>query len=169
MKKIILYIYNIIKLFIPETHFFSFKRFILRLAGLKIENNVRICSSATFSGSGEIFLGENTWIGPSCLIISNYPSKIVIGKNVDIAPKVYIGNGSHVIDMNGKHSAGTALTKDIVIHDGVWVCTNSTILLGVTIGTNAVIGAGSVVNKDVESKVIAGGIPCKLIKDYKLI
>lgn len=168
MRFVILYLYNILKLFIPETHFFSFKRLVLRLAGLKIEKNVRICSSANFSGSGDIFIGENTWIGSYSLIISNYPSKIVIGKNVDIAPKVYIGNGSHVVDIEGEHSAGAPLTNDIVINNGVWICTNSTILLGVTIGHNAIVAAGCIVNKNIRNKTLVGGIPCKLIKDYNL-
>ena len=57
--------------------------------------------------------------------------------------------------------------KPVVIGDGVWIGACCTILPGVHIGNNYVIGAGSVVNKDIPSDVIAGGNPCKIIREIK--
>ena len=58
----------------------------------------------------------------------------------------------------------TTYPAPIVLGKNVWVGSNSTILQGVTIGDNAVVGAGAVVTKDVEANTIVGGVPAKLIK-----
>lgn len=164
MRAIILYLYPIFCIFIPETKFFGLKRFILSLAKISIGKNVRICSSVRFIGNGQISIGDNTWIGPQSLISSSAPSAVVIGANIDIAPRVFIGNGSHEVDPNGLHSAGKGITGDITIEDGAWIGTGCIVLLNVKIGRKSIIAAGSVVNKDIEENIIAGGIPCKTIK-----
>lgn len=58
----------------------------------------------------------------------------------------------------------TVIAKPITIGDCVWITTNVTILPGVTIASNTVIGAGSVVTHDIPSGVFAAGNPCKVIK-----
>lgn len=58
----------------------------------------------------------------------------------------------------------TTYPAPIVLGKNVWVGSNATILQGVTIGDNAVVGAGAVVTKDVEANTIVGGVPAKLIK-----
>lgn len=100
------------------------------------------------------------------MISDNSDYSIKIGKNVDIAPRVCIVSGSHNIDMIGDHSAGPGSGGNIVIEDGVWVGANSTILPGVTIGKKSIIGAGSIVIKDIPSYCIAVGNPCKPIKKW---
>lgn len=164
MNSVILYIYRLITYVLPETRFFSLKRFLLRKAGLVIGENVRICSSALFLGTGKIYIGDNTWIGHNVIIASASPSEICIGDNVDIAPNVYIGNGSHEIDPLGSHSAGKGISGNIIINDGVWICVNSTILANVEIGHKAVVGACTLVNKNIEAYTVVGGNPCKEIK-----
>ena len=54
--------------------------------------------------------------------------------------------------------------KPIIIEDNVWLGINSSVLKGVTIGKNSVIGAGSVVTKNIPANVIAAGNPCRVIK-----
>jgi acetyltransferase-like isoleucine patch superfamily enzyme len=63
-------------------------------------------------------------------------------------------------------SAGNNIGLDITIKDGVWVGFGTLILPGVTIGEKAIIGAGSVVTKDIPAYTIAVGIPCKPIKKW---
>jgi acetyltransferase-like isoleucine patch superfamily enzyme len=162
MITIILYFYNCITLVLPETKLFGFKNAILRLAGVEIGKNVRICSSTKILGNGKLSIGDNTWIGQQGLIISS--SNIIIGSNIDIAPRVYIGNGTHVIDLNSANIAGAGISKDINIGDGSWICVNCTILPGVNIGVKNIIAAGSTVAKSTENNSMYGGVPTKLIK-----
>lgn len=162
MKSSWLYLYRLIMPLLPETRFFGFKCWMLRLAGAKIGNNVRICSSAMFVGAGRLEIGDNTWIGHRCVIISS--SSIKIGKNCDLAPNVYVGNGTHEITPQSCRIANVEVSKDIIIGDGCWLCVNTSILPGVEIGDKSVIAAGAVVTVSVPSLSLFGGIPAKLIR-----
>ena len=64
-----------------------------------------------------------------------------------------------------QRAKGVGTSKPITIEDDVWIGANSTICAGVTIGQGSVIAAGSVVNKDIPKGVIAGGVPCKVIRN----
>jgi acetyltransferase-like isoleucine patch superfamily enzyme len=162
MRTSLLYLYNFINIFLPDTKFFKFKVFILKLAGATLGQNVRICSSAKILGNGKLIIGDNTWIGHECLIICS--SNITIGADVDIAPRVYIGTGTHVVDVNSKNIAGEGISKDVIIDDGCWIGVNATILPGVTLEAKVIVAAGSVVNKDVLALNLVGGVPAKPIK-----
>ena len=162
MNTIILYIYNLITVFLPETKFFKLKNFILKIAGATIGKNVRICSSTKILGNGELIIGNNTWVGHQGLIISS--SKIMIGADVDIAPRVYIGTGTHEININCNNIAGKGISKDVQIDDGTWIGVNCTILPGLYIGKKNIITAGSIVTKSTTKENMYGGIPAKLIK-----
>ena len=61
--------------------------------------------------------------------------------------------------------SGKKISKPIKIGNNVWICGNVTVLPGVSIGDNSIIGAGSVVSKDIPSNVLALGIPCRVIKN----
>lgn len=163
MNGVGLYIYKIITSILPETKCFGLKRFLLTKCGAKIEKGVRICSSASFWGAGDLYIGKDTWIGHGVLILSS--SYVRIGSCVDIAPRVYIGTGTHVIDLEGSHVAGEGINKNIIIGDGAWLCVNSTILPGVSIGEKTIVAAGAVVNKSYGDNEIVGGVPAKHIRN----
>ena len=156
------YLTEFILKFIPETRCFRLKRALYRFVGIKIGKNVRMCSSARFMGAGRIEIGCNTWVGHQVLIISS--SYIRIGSDVDIAPNVYIGTGSHSIDPTGKRVAGIGYNKDIIIGDGSWLGVNACILPGVSVGQKCIIAAGAVVINDTESLSVYGGVPAKKIR-----
>jgi maltose O-acetyltransferase len=59
------------------------------------------------------------------------------------------------------------IAKPIIIGNNVWITTNVTILPGVTIGDNTIIGAGSVVTKNIPANVFAAGNPCVVIKEIR--
>jgi acetyltransferase-like isoleucine patch superfamily enzyme len=162
MRTSFLYLYNFLNIFLPDTKFFKFKVFILKLAGADLGQNVKICSSAKILGNGKLAIGNNTWIGHECLIICS--SNITIGSDVDIAPRVYIGTGTHIVDVNSNNVAGKGISKDVVIGDGCWIGVNSTILPGVSIEEKVIVAAGSVVTKDILTLNLVGGVPAKLIK-----
>ncbi len=77
-----------------------------------------------------------------------------------IAENVTIRDGDHHRILDGRQ----VISKPIVIGDHVWICTNATILKGVTIGDGAIVAAGAVVTKDVPPKALVGGVPARLIR-----
>ena len=79
--------------FIPETRAFGMKRTLYRWAGARIGDGVRINSSVKITGIGKLTIGDNTWIGSDTMIMCS--SEVVIGANCDIAPRVFIGDGTH--------------------------------------------------------------------------
>ncbi|WP_255508153.1 MULTISPECIES: acyltransferase [Bacteroides] len=162
MHNLKLYIVTMIVHLFPESRMFAVKRGLYRWAGVKIGSNVRICSSATFMGAGMLSIGDDTWIGHRVFITSS--SRVVIGSCVDVAPCVYIGTGSHRINIQGDHIAGEGYNADVVIGDGAWLCACSVILPGVEIGNKAVVAAGAVVTQNCEQQTISGGIPARKIK-----
>ena len=83
---------------------------------------------------------------------------------VFIAPNCVIACSGHAIHPE-QRCKGIGTSKSITIEDGVWIGASSTVLGGVTIGKNSIIAAGSVVTKDIPSNVIAGGVPCKVIRE----
>ena len=163
MKTSVLYFANCIFRMLPETKCFGLKRGLLRLSGAKIGSNVRICSSVMIIGAGELTIGDNTWIGHQCLISAS--SSIKIGKNVDIAPNVYIGNGTHEITPEKEIIASIELAKDIVIKDGCWLCAGCMVLPGVSIGSKCVVAAGSVVTRSFGTMKLLAGVPASIKRE----
>lgn len=108
-----------------------------------------------------IEVGKNFFANYNCMIID--VAKVVIGDNCQMAPNVAIytaGHPVHPAARNTMYEYGIEVT----IGDNVWIGGNTVILPGVHIGSNTVIGAGSVVTKDIPDWVIAGGNPCKVIR-----
>ncbi len=116
----------------------------------------------------EIFIGEGSDIGDNSVISAL--NKIVIGKHVLTGPHVYIADHNHKytdvkipIMHQGVMSSPNSM---IIIGDDSWIGTNSVIVGNVRIGKHCVIGANSVVTKDIPDYCVAAGIPAKPIKQY---
>lgn len=164
MRTIINYFNNLLFPLIPESKGWGLKRTMLRLAGARIGSNVKISSSLKIYGAGSLEVGDNTWIGYQTLIATS--SSVVIGANCDIAPRAYIGTGTHLIDVNADHVAAIDISRDVHIGDGCWLCANSTILPGTEIGAKCVVAAGAVVAKSfTEDKILLAGIPAEKKKN----
>ena len=91
-------------------------------------------------------------------------AKVRIGDNAQIAPNVSIYTAGHPIHPDSRNS-GYEYGIEVSIGDNVWIGGNAVIMPGVTIGNNAVIGAGSVVTRDIPDNVIAAGNPCRIIRE----
>lgn len=167
MKPFLLFISRAFISLIPDTHGFGIKRGLLRLSGAKIGKNVRICSSVKIIGDNQLSIGDNTWIGHDCMIICSAP--IQIGKNVNIAPRCYIGTGTHEIDTAGNSVAGKGISLPVTISDGCWICAGSIVLPGVSVGEKSICASGAVVNRDVEENELVGGVPIKHIRHLNQI
>ena len=108
-----------------------------------------------------IQVGKNFFANYNCTILD--VAKVVIGDNCQLAPNVSIYTAGHPLHPDTRNTAyeyGIAVT----IGDNVWIGGNTVILPGVHIGSNTVIGAGSVVTKDIPDWVIAAGNPCRVIR-----
>lgn len=163
MNSLITHFNNLFFPLFPETRCFGLKRAMWRLAGAKVGMGVRISSSVKIVCSGQLEIGEGTWLGSQVLLAP--ASKIVIGKKCDIAPRVYIGNGTHEISPYADRIAGKDVALDVSIGDGCWLCANSSILPGVTMGNKCVVAAGAVVTKSFkEDKVLIAGVPAEIKK-----
>ena len=149
-----------IRLF-PLTRFYALKSSLLRIGGLTLGANVRVISSARFV-TPFVEIGENTFISYECLIIAAHGSRIRIGKNVDIGPRVTITTGNHYFG-GPEHRAGDGYVRDVEIGDGAWVASNSVIVSGIKIGKGAVVAAGSVVTRSIPDNVMAIGNPVRIV------
>lgn len=108
-----------------------------------------------------ISVGKNFFANYNCTIID--VAKVTIGDNCQMAPNVAIYTAGHPVHPTSRNSL-YEYGVEVTIGDNVWIGGNTVILPGVHIGSNTVIGAGSVVTKDIPDWVIAGGNPCKVIR-----
>ena len=126
----------------------------VRNSKIQIGNNVGI-SSACIWCKESITIGNNVKIGGDCILLDTD------AHNID-----YRIRKSNEIDINGKSiDTLTAKSKPIIIEDDVLIGTRCIILKGVKIGARSIIGSGSVVTKSIPADCIAGGNPCKVIKN----
>ena len=108
-----------------------------------------------------IHVGDNFYANYGCTILD--VCKVTIGNNVFLGPNVQIYTASHPVYAPLRNE-GYEYGEEITIGDDVWVGGNATILPGAHIGTNVVIGAGSVVTGDIPDGVVAAGNPCRIIR-----
>lgn len=127
----------------------------------KVGENVWIVPPLTAAVGKYVSIGDGTYANMNLTLIDDW--KITIGKNVLIGPNVILCTTGHPV--HPKHRADGMYSFPITIEDNVWIGANVVVLPGVTIGENSVIGAGSVVTKDIPANVVAFGSPCKVYRE----
>jgi UDP-2-acetamido-3-amino-2,3-dideoxy-glucuronate N-acetyltransferase len=136
----------------------------VNLYGCTIDDNTKI---GTF-----VEIQKNAHIGKNCKISSH----TFICEGVNIEDNVFVGhnvtfiNDKHPRSVNENGSMQTEADWKVVetfIKEGASIGSSSTILCGVTIGENAIVGAGAVVTKDVPPNTIVAGVPAKILKETK--
>lgn len=108
-----------------------------------------------------IEVGKNFYANYNCTILD--VGKVTIGDNCQLAPNVAIYTAGHPVHPDSRNSA-YEYGIPVSIGDNCWIGGNSVICPGVKIGNNVIIGAGSVVTKDIPDWAIAAGNPCKVIR-----
>lgn len=108
-----------------------------------------------------IEVGKNFFANYNCTILD--VAKVIIGDNCQMAPNVAIYTAGHPVHPDTRNTA-YEYGIEVTIGDNVWIGGNTVICPGVHIGSNTVIGAGSVVTKDIPDWVIAAGNPCRVIR-----
>ncbi len=108
-----------------------------------------------------IEVGKNFFANYNCTILD--VAKVIIGDNCQMAPNVAIYTAGHPVHPDTRNTL-YEYGIEVTIGDNVWIGGNTVICPGVHIGSNTVIGAGSVVTKDIPDWVIAAGNPCRVIR-----
>jgi len=135
---------------------------------ISIGNNVYIGHNTILKGyyKNEMVIGDHTWIGQACFLHSG--GGIEIGRAVGIGPTVKIITSVHREDDLSKPLIFCDFEfGKVVIEDGCDIGVGAIILPDVRIGKGSIIGAGSVVNKDVEPYTIVAGVPAKVLRRRK--
>lgn len=108
-----------------------------------------------------LVIGDHTFIGKGSEI--DVLQSITIGPHTLIAPNVFITDHTHNASAKLRLDEQDNRSAPVVIGSDAWVGTRAVILLGVTIGDCAIVGAGAVVTKDVPAKAIVAGVPARII------
>jgi len=158
---------------IPLTHWkLHFPSSMLKLCKSKFkyfDDTAAFRPGAYAVGCSKISIGKRVVIRPCSHLHGTSPeleTSIIIEDDVLIGSGVHIYVGNHAFNDPLKQiiDQGHTATEQVVLKSGCWIGANAVILPGVTIGENSVVGAGSVVTKSLPARVVAGGIPAKIIK-----
>lgn len=169
-------------------------RFYCLLFSVKYQNGIYIGIGSKLIGGANLHLSERVKIMPQAMLVSlrkgiieigesseiSMYSRVAsmgyvkIGKNVLTGPHVFIADYNHeyrnpqkpVMHQGNKFVPRENGEPNLLIDDGTWIGTNVVIVGNVRIGKNCVIGANSVVTKDIPDYSVAAGSPCRVIKKY---
>lgn len=111
-----------------------------------------------------IRLGHNVYMNFNCIVLDC--NTVEIGDNTFFGPNVQVYTATHPVRAE-ERIKGPEMAFPIRIGNNVWVGGSSVILPGVTIGDNSTIAAGSVVTKSIPANVVAGGNPCRVIRELE--
>ena len=142
---------------------------ILGFDNIEIGKNVNIMKNSYIYAhdNGSLIIGDSFSMNSNVQLGAAY-GRIVIKNNCSIGPNCVLRASNHNFDnpeipFNQQgHTYG-----EIILEEDVWVASNSVITANTTIGKSSIIGAGSVVTKDVEAYSVMGGVPAKLIRKRK--
>ena len=132
--------------------------FLLKLFGATIGRGCRIDPSCRVWAPWNLTMGDYSCLGPDVDCYSMSP--IRMGAKVTVSQRSFLCTGTHEIHTSEKR----LITKPIELRDFSWIAAEVFVHPGVTVGEGAVIGARSVVLKDMPSWMICAGFPCKPIK-----
>lgn len=136
------------------------KKLLAKILG-RIKGTIVITAPFYCDYGFNISVGDNFYTNHNVTILDGAP--VTFGDNVFIAPDCVFSTAGHPLDAEQRNK-GLEIALPITVGDNVWIGTQVSVLPGVTIGSNTVIGAGSVVNRDIPDGVIAAGNPCKVIR-----
>lgn len=137
------------------------RRDFLRTFVTKLDEGAMINSPFYMEFANHLEMGVNSFINYDCIMLNN--AMVKLGDNVLVGPKVSFYTAMHPIDAKQREQ-WLVYAKPITVEDNVWIGGSATILGGVTIGKNAIVGAGAVVTKDVEPNTIVVGNPARVLR-----
>jgi maltose O-acetyltransferase len=153
---------------LPLANVFSRHRYrFYRLAGIDMAKRIFVNGPILIAAehTENLIIGAGTFLNlGSHFGCPNANEKIRVGQRCALGPACRLETVNHGLVWELGIGRGT-ITKGIVLEDEVWLGAGVTVLPGVRIGEGSVIAAGAVVTKDVPAGVLAGGVPCKVIRE----
>lgn len=147
---------------IPRDH-----RAVVIEGGAALDRGVVLLCSGPATGSPKIVIGRGTYINRNTMLDAT--ESLVIGRECAIGPGCYLTDHDHGFAPDTAPLALPMLSKPTRLEDRVWLGANVIVLKGVTIGTGSVIGAGSVVTRDVPAGSVAVGNPARVIRKTEAV
>ena len=114
-----------------------------------------------YFGGSDIRIGDDCFVNRS--VFFDNSEAISVGNGCSLGMEVLLLTSDHEIGEPG-HRAGAQAPKPILVGNGVWIGARATLMPGVTVGDGAIIGAGSLVTRDVPSNVLCVGVPAKVLR-----
>ena len=112
-------------------------------------------------GGHHVHFGSGIYANSGLTLVDD--GHIYVGDKVMFGPNVTVATANHPLDA-GLRARGLQYNKDVSIGENAWIGANVVIVPGVRIGKNSIIGAGSVVTKDIPDDVLAAGVPCRVLR-----
>ncbi len=131
---------------------------VLRWFGARVGKSVTIKPQVKITFPWKLVVGDYVWLGEECWLLNL--EQIVIGSHVSISQRAFLCTGSH----NYKVPSFDLIVKPIVVEDGAWIGASAWVGPGVTVGTHAVLTAGSVATRNLDPWGIYRGNPAEFQK-----
>ena len=128
--------------------------------GVSLDDGVVLLCSG-LAKPGKITIREKTYINRQTMLDAH--ERIEIGRNCMIGPNCYLTDSDHGTDAGLPVSQQPMESSPVLLEDGVWMGAGAIVLKGVTIGRDAIVGAGAVVTKNVPPNAIVVGVPARVI------
>lgn len=153
------------------TNWLPENRITIRLRGILVKpflgkcgRRLTLARRVTFLNPHGIRLGDNVYLATGCWI--DGIGGLTIEDEVKLSPYVVVTTSTHCFKNNSVFGGGSRTTP-VSIGKGSWIASHSVLVAGTTIGSGSIIGANSVVTKDIPDNVFAGGVPAKVISSRK--
>jgi acetyltransferase-like isoleucine patch superfamily enzyme len=130
------------------------------LTGRELDPSVRVLPPFHTDTGRNLRFGRNVFVNHGCTAMDL--GGIAIGDDVMIGPNVQLISSGHPLDPATRRSQIT--TAPIRIGRGAWIAAGAIVLQGVTVGDDAVVGAGAVVTKDVPARTLVAGVPARVVR-----